>query len=76
MPRASNLRTRELQWHQSHVEARRVTAFRHIPIRDGVSLHNLYLQLQKHRAARERQARLVCCGLLPSVLALVLHLNW
>ena len=46
------------------------------PTYQGPSISDLYVQLKKRQAARERQARLVCVGLLPSVLALALHLTW
>ena len=40
------------------------------------SISELYEQLAARRAARERIARLVCCGLLPALLALAVHLAW
>lgn len=79
MPRPSNLRTRDLEWNRELAAAREASTqqvSRYLATRNGATLHNLYLQLAKQRRARERQARLAVCGLLPSVLALVLHLSW
>lgn len=84
MPRPSNLRTRDLEWHRELVAQKTAgkplstkdTYLRSITLRNGITLHDLYTKVNKQRAARERQARLVCCGLLPSVLALALHLSW
>ena len=73
MPHPGSVRKSDLEWRRELLEKR--AAGRSLGI-SGATLHDLYTQLNKRRMARERQARLVCCGLLPSVLALVLHLTW
>ena len=65
-------RHHELEWRRQCLNQKTSMA----PAYQGASIANLYHQLAIKRAARERQARLVYCGLLPSVLALVLRLSW
>lgn len=65
-------RHHELEWHRQCVNQKTSMA----PAYHGASISDLYHQLAVRRAARERQARLACVGLLPCVLALVLHLTW
>ena len=62
----------ELEWRRQCLNQKTSMA----PAYQGASIAALYRQLAIKRAVRERQARLVLCGLLPSVLALVLHLSW
>lgn len=84
MPLPASLRKSDTQWRAELVARKaagqplgtKVTHLRAPRTRQGATLHDLYLELRKKQAARERQARLLCVGLIPSVLALVLHLNW
>lgn len=89
MPRPSSVRKFAFEWRRELLEKRAAgrplgAIVTYLPTSNqapftrgqGATLHDLYVQLNKRRAARERQARLVCVGLLPSVLALVLYLNW
>ena len=76
MPHPGSVRKSDLEWRRELLEKRATGRSLGISGISGATLHDLYTQLNKRRMARQRQARLVCCGLLPSVLALVLHLNW
>ena len=62
----------ELDWHRQIQNQKQNMA----PAYQGASISDLYAQRRVREQIRARQARLVCCGLLPSVLALVLHLTW
>lgn len=62
----------ELQWHNQLAAQRHNMA----PAYQGASLDQLYRQRAKRMRIRERQARLVVCGLFPALLALAVHMAW
>ena len=62
----------ELDWHRQIQNQKQNMA----PVYQGASISDLYAQRRVREQIRERQARLATCGLLPALLALMLHLAW
>jgi hypothetical protein len=69
---ARDHRCADLNWSRELAERRNQPK----PSYEGMHLHDLYTQLRARKAASERRARLIAVGLIPSVLALIAHLNW